>query len=217
MKTILQDLTIEDIHLNNATFLEEERKYYSNMTDFDLQHCLSLYCNDNYFKKVVFLLTDPEFQNRIDVHYNKERAFRNAAQNGNINIIHFLLTSPFIKERVEINNPQHKALDWACEENHLELVKYLVSSPQLKEHANIYADNCQAFITAANCGYLDIVEYFIFELNIKYTESIEKFFKYEEISRTDTIQKMFEKRFLFEKLQNSINNEHLQEKHIVKV
>lgn len=131
-----------------------------------------LACSGGCLEAVEYLLTSPELEEHSDIHALDDKGLIEAASLGHLDIVQYLLTSPELKEHANIHAQKDQALEWACWQGHYEVVKYLLTSPDLKEPAN-HAD--RDFINAARNEHLDIIQYFVFDINFKKSDQIEKY------------------------------------------
>lgn len=92
----------------------------------------------------------------INVHSSNEKAFRNACQNGHIEVVKLLLS--LTNDRyVNVHCFNDEAFISACSGGHLEVVELLLSLTG-ERYIDVHSNNEQAFISACCNGHLKIVK-----------------------------------------------------------
>jgi hypothetical protein len=132
--------------------------------------------------------------------------FLEACSSGNLPYVEFLSThedtahviTTVVNYKLDEFRPTNEAFIAACENGHLNVVKYLTSDPHLQERVNPGFVDQDIFITITN---IEIIQHFIFDLNLPKNHRI--FSVINSISE-DTVEKLLEKRDLFQNLEKSL-------------
>lgn len=163
-----------------------------------------IYAKWSNLEAIQFCLTSPLLLSNTNIHFNNDCLIQQAAIYYEFDIVKYLLTSPDLKEHANINEPMGTCLTFAAEVENIELVKYFLFSKELKENADIHLNKDFCFKNACMNNKQKSIDYFLFEYNIPKTHSINDFINKNE--RFSYLHKIFEKRDLYNSLNNTIPN-----------
>lgn len=148
---------------------------------------------------VKFYLLSPELKKRPKVRNYNDNAVRFAAWRNHLPVVEYLLTSKELPEHADIHATGESVLNAAIRNENIEMLKFLLTSPLLKEHSDIHYKNDLMFRTALKENKVLSLQYLICDYEIALNDNIKKAIK----KRID-IQKMFEMRSLYKKLNNKL-------------
>ena len=202
-----------------------DKNTYQDMNQDELNQELLNACIQGQLDIIQYLLTSPELQEHLDIHY-QDNSYRNAliwaCYQGHLDIVQYLLTSPDLQDHANIyhqDNYGKNALMYACINGHLNIVEYLLTSPNLAEHADIHHKDdtsWNALMVACHYEYLDIVKYLIIDMNMKIDENTMSWLqgKNDKKEAYTDILKFIESRNLYQKLDNFINIDTINTKRV---
>lgn len=148
---------------------------------------------------VKFYLLSPELKKRPKVRNYNDHALRYAGWRNHFHIVEYLLTSNELPEHADIHAAGESVLNTAIKNENIEMIKFLLTSEKLKEHSDLHYKNDLIFRTAVKENKMLSLQYLICDYEIPLSDNIKKAIK----KRLD-LQKMFEMRSLYKKLNNKL-------------
>lgn len=184
-------------------YLLSQQKYITTFkNDSQLNICLSLVMKSGNFELTQLLL--PVIQ-KNKYHTDISLGFNSACAKGYLDIVKYVLDYPNFNW-IEYDSKKRDKEDYsllytgfisACKRGQLDIIKYLVETPGLNEkidfnqfHSNLIVNN------------IDIIRYFIFELDMKKSDSF-----FSHISVHDNMKYQMEDFFKTKEMYTDINQE----------
>ena len=163
---------------------------------------LRIACKEGHLEIVSLLMKGPKFK----IYYEMEElndCFRLACKRGHVDTANYLLTSSDLDVNVSVDADCYSGLITACEEGKLEIVNFLLNSPNIIP-IEIEKLDSQVISEIFKYGNIEVIKYFIFEMNVGIT-ILDKV--YNNISRKEELQLLFDLRELNNKLDNNLKKE----------
>lgn len=221
IKTILNHKNLLDkFELNTSTDLFDNLLKESKKNDkvkeileyFIFEHILKIKdinaviaecCRNGQFSIVKYLLTNEQFEGKVDIHYNDDMFLTMACANGYIEIVDFLLTSKELRENSNIHSKNNNPLNFAFLNRQEEVIKYLLTSSKLSEKADINVRGLNNFKNAKKISD-DFLKFLIIEGGLKLSKEIKK-----ELKKSEYVneEKWFKLTELNNKLENKLNHQ----------
>lgn len=188
-----------------------EKNYFNQLSSYKLGELFMTSCFLGHLEIVKHLLTSPDLNNNVDIHFNNDVGFMHACAQGQLEVVKYLLTSPELKEHVNIHSQNELGLKWACLTEQIEIVKYLLTSPELKEHANIYIDEYYIFKKCHIEEQNKTISFLIFDYNIEKKTTISYWLTDNYYYNT---LKLFEKREFEKKLHDTLDPNEIKKRQV---
>jgi ankyrin repeat protein len=125
------------------------KNLYKKLKPLNNEKLLTSSSKRGYLSLIKLLIEDP--WRGTDIHVFDDKALRNAAFNGHLDVVKYL-----IKNGANIHANYDESIRFAAKNNHLDVVKYLI-----KHGADIHAYRDEALRYAANNGHLNVVKYLV--------------------------------------------------------
>lgn len=148
---------------------------------------------------VRFYLLNPELKKHPKVRNYNDHAVRFAAWRNHFHLVEYLLTSNELSEHADIHAAGESVLNAAIRNENIEMLKFILTSPKLKEHADLHYKNDLMFRTAIKENKMLSLQYLICDYEIPLNDNIQK-----AIKKRKDIEKMFDMRSLYKKLNNKL-------------
>jgi hypothetical protein len=182
-------------------------------------YCFKLACRSGHLDTVKYLFSDENTKLKLSTDRLIIDGTLEAADNNQIEIL------DYFRNQAKINNHYTEArfindnlviLERACAFGFLETVDYILQNPKVE---NYVLDEKTIFNLFESCIYAnssDLIKYFIFELNLKNTESVTKLLDEVSEEQKKEIEQLFELRQLNQSLNSELeHNQNNTKKHKV--
>lgn len=136
-------------------FLKTKNKEINN----DKHYCLKLACS-NQSVDVVRSILENKCDEKINVRYNNDEAFRNGCLN--YDIVKILLK---YDPSIDVCARHHEVFITLCHANNLLVIKYLLEN---RNDIDIHFQNEMAFFSACKCDSIDVIKYLLSLTKDKY-------------------------------------------------
>lgn len=189
---------------------------------------------------VKFLLSSPKLKKHANIHAQDDMLLIHACATDDVDMIEFLLTSSDLKEHINIHT-KGGSLDYlyyldapdvafqaAYFNNSLNAIKFLLQSPKLKEHIDLSLHTDKIFEKIykeklPDDKKLEMLTFLILEANLEKTPNISHFLVSNKPNRKNNYSKLglqissiFEKRHLYQNLQNQLKDDKIQKNRKIK-
>jgi hypothetical protein len=123
--------------------------------------------------KWLYSIGDVCIEDKPNIHFNNEEAFKYASKNGHLQIVNWLIN---LEDKPNIHVDDDFAFKYACHNGHLNIAKLLYYS--FDDKPNIHAEHEDAFRYACHNGHLETAKWLYSLGNINIHANNEDAFKY---------------------------------------